>query len=166
MSSYHSDFRQISEFIVHEPCALVTLVTEPSTTGDAATPPVPPRPTMPRFFTEREAARVMGFPDSFQICAAGASVSNGSEQESSRAKYSAHGTNRPASSMRQNSSAPSRGAGLASRSLQAHGCNGPRGVRNPMRIYHQLGNAVCPPVVKAICRRILVALALGDRQLH
>mmetsp|Transcript_43283 Transcript_43283/g.71923 ORF Transcript_43283/g.71923 Transcript_43283/m.71923 type:complete len:509 (-) Transcript_43283:60-1586(-) len=55
-------------------------------------------PPAPRFFTEREIARLQGFPDNFRLLDA---------------------------------------------------CSSPK------RLYHQLGNAVCPPVVRAIAERLL-----------
>ena len=61
----------------------------------------------PRFFTPRECARIMGFPDSFKTA-----------------------------------------------------CS----TVEPNRFYHQIGNAVCPPVIKAIIEMVLPVLTAG-RQL-
>ena len=75
---------------------------------------------LPRFFTPREAARLMGFPDSFKI------------QKKQRQQQHRH---------------------------QKYGQKVPQ---PPPSIYHELGNAVVPPVIEAIGRRMLLALGIID----
>jgi site-specific DNA-cytosine methylase len=75
---------------------------------------------LPRFFTPREAARLMGFPDSFKI------QKKQKQQQHRHRKY------------------------------------GQKAPQPPPSIYHELGNAVVPPVIEAIGRRMLLALGIID----
>ena len=86
---------------------------------------------VPRFLTPRECARIMGFPQGFALPVPTAKqLDNGSGKGSGKSG--------------------GKGGGKGS----GHGAPG----SSEGRVYRQLGNAVCPPVIQAIAERMLCAL--------
>ena len=96
MSSYRRSFQLHSEFVA------VPHSTKAPAIADAGTDPS--HLSAPRFFTQRECARLMGFPETFRV----------------------------------------------------DKCD------NANRFYHQIGNAVCPPIIAAVAGAILRALESVD----
>ena len=88
---------------------------------------VPPS-TPPRFFTPREFARLQGFPGDFILDAC-----------TRRADGKVKGANKSS----------------AMKKKRKRGGSGERALNGANRIYHQIGNAVSPPVVQAVARALL-----------
>ena len=87
----------------------------------------------PRFLTPRECARVMGFPDTFVIPGVDTALDTPA------------GNGSPAKTSKSSKQD-------ARRAEQARG-----------NWYKQIGNAVCPPVIRAVGGKVLAALSQAER---
>lgn len=135
MSNYRKGWSRYSEFIASDGSGSGGAGAQGQ--GGAVEGEVAP----PRFYTRREAARLMGFPDTFKVdlafgLAGGATAPVGQKKQQKNQKQ-------------HNSESGSVGAEI-NRGQQGHGEQ-----QEANRFYVQIGNAVCPPIVTAIAAQLL-----------
>ena len=140
VSSYRSGFRYYAEFVAPATTPAPTPTPAPALASASVRP-------LPRFYTPREVARLMGFPDSFRISETQPAQGGKGKGKGKAAKRQRHEPG-------EQGGPPPVTAGPQTAGRAAGACVINAGV------YSELGNAVVPPVINAIGRQMLAAMRM------